>query len=38
MSYAYQDDAVAALVGSDRTHYLAFDAGLGKTRVALDTA
>ena len=38
MSYAYQDDAVAALVGSDRTHYLAFDAGLGKTKVALDTA
>lgn len=36
--YAYQDDAVAALVGSDRDHYVAFEAGLGKSKVALETA
>jgi SNF2 family DNA or RNA helicase len=37
-SYAYQDDAVDALVGSDRDHYVAFEAGLGKSKVALETA
>jgi SNF2 family DNA or RNA helicase len=37
-SYAYQDDAVEVLVGSDRDHYVAFEAGLGKSKVALEAA
>ena len=36
--YEFQDDAVEAIYGSDVDRYLAFDAGLGKTKVACDLA
>lgn len=37
-NYLYQDNAVAAMLSSDVDHYLAFDAGLGKSKVAIDLA